>query len=58
MKKMYKLVIVYDTNNDDCDILTEYFDNIEEDVEILSIEEYANKDIRDELIKSQIMGEA
>ncbi len=58
MKKMYKLLIIYDEKVDECETVVEYFDEIEEDTDILSIEEYADKDIRNELIKSNLMGEA
>ena len=58
MKKMYKLLIIYDEKVDECETVVEYFDEIEEDTDILSIEEYADKDIRNELKKSNLMGEA
>ena len=48
MKKMYKLLIVFDENEDECETVVEYFD----------IEDYTDKDLRTELIKMQVMGEA
>ena len=58
MKKMYKLLIIYDENEAECETLIEFFDDIEDDNEMLSVEEFANEDIRNELIKSKLMGEA
>ena len=58
MKKMYKLLIIFDEKEDECETVVEFFDEIEADTDILSIEEYADKDIRNELIKSNLMGEA
>jgi hypothetical protein len=58
MKKMYKLIIIYDENEAECETLIEFFDEIEQSDELISSEELANEDIRNELIKSNLMGEA
>jgi len=58
MKKMYKLLIIFDEKEDECETVVEYFDDIKEDIDTLDIEEFADKDIRNELIKSKLMGEA
>ena len=58
MKKMYKLLIIYDENEAECETLIEFFDDIEDDNEMLSVEEFANEDIRKELIRSNVIGEA
>jgi len=58
MKKMYKLLIIFDEKEDECETVVEYFDDIEEDIDTIDIEEFADKDIRNELIKSKLMGEA
>ena len=57
MKKMYKLIIVFDETEDECETVVEYFDEISEE-EPLEVEDYIDKDIRKELIKMQVMGEA
>ena len=57
MKKMYKLIIVFDETEDECETVVEYFDEISEE-EPLEVEDYIDKDIREELIKMQVMGEA
>ena len=57
MKKMYKLIIIYDENIDECETVVEYFDDIENELP-LNIEDYADKDLRSELIKVQMIGEA
>jgi hypothetical protein len=57
MKKMYKLVIVFDENEDECETVVEYFDEFNEE-ETLEVEDYIDKDIRKELIKIQMIGEA
>tara|TARA_R100001463_G_scaffold3532_1_gene14242 strand:- start:1147 stop:1362 length:216 start_codon:yes stop_codon:yes gene_type:complete len=57
MKKMYKLIIVFDENDDECETVVEYFDELSEE-EPLEIEDYIDKDVRKELIKMQVMGEA
>ena len=57
MKKMYKLLIVFDENDDECETVVEYFDEITEE-EPLEVEDYIDKDVRKELIKMQVMGEA
>lgn len=57
MKKMYKLIIVFDETEDECETVVEYFDEITEE-EPLEVEDYIDKDIREELIKMQVMGEA
>ena len=56
-KKIYKLLIVFDGEEDVCEALSETVDVVTDD-ELLTIEDYENKDIRDVLIKSQIMGDA
>ena len=58
MKKMYKLLIIYDENEAECETLIEFFDDICEENEIISEEEFANEDIRKELIRSNVIGEA
>ena len=58
MKKMYKLLIIYDENEAECETLIEFFDDIEDDNEMLSVEEFANDDIRKEIIRSNVIGEA
>jgi hypothetical protein len=58
MKKIYKLVIMYDTEDDDCQSLHETVDVIEDEDSLLSEEDYANEDIRDSLIELGIMGDA
>ena len=58
MKKIYKLVIMYDTDEDDCESLYETVDVIEDKDELLTEQDYANKEVRDILIKTQIMGDA
>jgi len=57
MKKMYKLVIVFDEKEDECETVVEYFDEFNEE-ETLEVEDYIDKDIRKELIKIQMIGEA
>ena len=57
-KKIYKLLIVFDGEDDVCEALSETVDVVTDDDELLTIEDYENKDIRDVLIKSQIMGDA
>ena len=57
MKKMYKLIIVFDETEDECETVVEYFDELSEE-EPLEIEDYIDKDVRKELIKMQVMGEA
>lgn len=57
MKKMYKLLIVFDENEDECETVVEYFDDYS-DEEVIDIEDYTDKDLRTELIKMQVMGEA
>ena len=57
MKKIYKLVIMYDTEDEDCcESLYETVDVIED--EQLTEEDYANEDIRAVLIDTQMMGDA
>ena len=58
MKKMYKLLIIYNEDESECETLIEFFDEFNEDNESLSIDEFSNEDIRNELIKSNLMGEA
>ena len=60
MKKLYKLVIAIDTEQDDCEILTETLDeyNTNSEIEILNLEDFVDKELRNELIKIQIMGDA
>tara|TARA_R110002020_G_scaffold304221_1_gene519970 strand:+ start:887 stop:1063 length:177 start_codon:yes stop_codon:yes gene_type:complete len=58
MKKLYKLVIMYDTEDDDCESLYETVDIIDDDNVPLDEDDYANKDIRDSLIQLGIMGDA
>lgn len=57
MKKMYKLIIIYNEDEAECETLVEFFDTIHDDIEI-EVEDYYDKDIRDGLIEMQIMGEA
>ena len=57
MKKIYKLVIMYDTEDEDCcESLYETVDVIED--EPLTEEDYANEEIRAVLIDTQMMGDA
>ena len=58
MKKIYRLVIMYDENEDDCESLLETIDVIDEDDKPLNEDDYADKDIRDSLIELGIMGDA
>ena len=57
MKKMYKLIIIYNEDETECETLIEYFDEIEDECEI-ELEDYQDKEVRDGLIAMQIMGEA
>ncbi len=57
MKKMYKLLIIYDEKVDECETVVEFFDEFTEE-EPLELEDYIDKDIRKELIKMKVMGEA
>ena len=57
MKKMYKLIIIYNEDEAECETLVEYFDEIKDECE-LEIEDYQDKEIRDGLIAMQMMGEA
>ena len=59
MKKMYKLTILFDVNEDRCEYLHETVDliNNEEFVK-LNEEDFHNKETRDILIESQIMGDS
>ena len=61
MKKMYKLLIIFNEDESECETLIEFYDEIDsvdDTVDLLSSEELANEDIRNELIKSNLMGEA
>tara|TARA_Y100001963_G_scaffold38815_1_gene54255 strand:+ start:2150 stop:2389 length:240 start_codon:yes stop_codon:yes gene_type:complete len=65
MKKMYKLLIIFNEDESECETLVEFYDEIndedldvEETVDLLSSDEFGNEDIRNELIKSNLMGEA
>ena len=58
MKKIYRLVIMYDENEDDCESLLETIDVIEEENNILTKADYEDKDVRDSLIELGIMGDA
>ena len=58
MKKIYRLVIMYDENEDDCESLLETIDVIEDDENMLSEADYEDKNIRDSLIELGIMGDA
>ena len=61
MKKMYKLLIIFNEDESECETLIEFYDEIDdvdETVDLLSSEEFGNEDIRNELIKSNLMGEA
>jgi len=58
MKKIYKLTIIYDTEDDDCESLYETVDIIDDDDSPLNEDDYADKDIRDSLIQLGIMGDA
>ena len=58
MKKIYRLVIMYDENEDDCESLLETIDVIEEEDSPLTQADYEDKDIRDSLIQLGIMGDA
>ena len=58
MKKIYRLVIMYDENEDDCESLLETIDVIEDENSILTKADYEDKDVRDSLIELGIMGDA
>ena len=58
MKKIYKLLIMYDTEDEECEALSETVDIIDNNDELLSKEDFNNKDVRKILIESQIMGDA
>tara|TARA_Y100000361_G_scaffold25721_1_gene20654 strand:- start:9339 stop:9515 length:177 start_codon:yes stop_codon:yes gene_type:complete len=58
MKKIYKLTIIYDTEDDDCESLYETVDIIDDDDSPLNEDDYADKDIRESLIELGIMGDA
>tara|TARA_Y100000401_G_scaffold107676_1_gene102235 strand:+ start:1455 stop:1637 length:183 start_codon:yes stop_codon:yes gene_type:complete len=60
MRKLYKLVVLYDDNVDDgCEEFTESLEVIEdEETEILDATEYSNKDLREQLFDLQILGDA
>ena len=59
MKKIYRLVIMYDTDEEDCQSLYETIDVIDDNIdETLTTEDYEDKDIRDSLIQLGIMGDA
>ena len=62
MKKMYKLTILFDTDNEECEALSETVDvfNKKKEIEdeLLTIEDYEDKGLRDILIQAQLMGDA
>ena len=58
MKKIYKLTIIYDTEDDVCESLYETVDIIDDDDSPLNEDDYADKDIRESLIELGIMGDA
>ena len=59
MKKMYKLTILFDVNEDRCEYLHETVDLINnEELVKLNEEDFHNKETRDILIESQIMGDS
>jgi hypothetical protein len=58
MKKIYKLTIIYDTEDDDCESLYETVDIIDDEDSPLDEDDYADKDIRESLIQLGIMGDA
>tara|TARA_Y100001938_G_C7958632_1_gene363074 strand:+ start:75 stop:251 length:177 start_codon:yes stop_codon:yes gene_type:complete len=58
MKKIYKLTIIYDTEDDDCESLYETVDIIDDEDSPLNEDDYADKDIRESLIELGIMGDA
>jgi hypothetical protein len=58
MKKIYKLTIIYDTEDDDCESLYETVDIIDDEDSPLNEDDYADKDIRESLIQLGIMGDA
>ena len=57
MKKIYKLTIYFDTEDEECEALSETVDIINEEEE-LTVSDYADKNLRDILIRSGIMGDA
>ena len=57
MKKIYKLTIYFDTEDEECEALSETVDVINEEEE-LTVSDYADKNLRDILIRSGIMGDA
>ena len=60
MKKIYKLLIMFDTDIEECEVLSETVDAIDdrETEELLTLEDYEDKNLRDVLIRAQIMGDA
>ena len=58
MEKIYKLTIIYDTEDDDCESLYETVDIIDDEDSPLNEDDYADKDIRESLIELGIMGDA
>ena len=61
MKKIYKLLIIYDIDEEECEVLRETVDIVNDcnsEDEVLTEEDYEDKEVRDILIKSQIMGDA
>ena len=60
MKKIYKLLIMFDTDEEECEVLSETVDtfNDTDNDELLTVEDYEDKNLRDVLIKAQIMGSA
>ena len=57
MKKIYKLTIYFDTEDEECEALSETVDVVNEEEE-LTVSDYADKNLRDILIRSGIMGDA
>ena len=59
---MYKLTILFDTENEECETLCEtvdvFNDNKEVEGNLLTIEDYEDKGLRDFLIEAQLMGDA
>ena len=49
MKKMYKLLIIFDENEDECETVVEYFDDLDSE-ELVELEDYTDKDLTTELI--------
>tara|TARA_Y100000296_G_C4987944_1_gene163910 strand:- start:326 stop:514 length:189 start_codon:yes stop_codon:yes gene_type:complete len=60
-KKLYRLSILFDEDEEACESLCETVDIVNDDnddMEMLTINDYADSSVREALIKAQIMGDA